>query len=102
VIERLGLENDYYAFTNGAGEGEDPDKFEPLLRPALSGQSVGVIQDNDAAGETGAQRWAEAIAEYAADVRIIRIPPVVFDCKVKDLRNFFNTDGTMFTDLLFQ
>jgi hypothetical protein len=101
MIDRLGLENDYYAFTNGAGESELPGKFEPLLRPALTGRSVGVIQDNDEAGATGALRWAESIAEYAADVRIVRLPPVVFDCPVKDLRDFFNTDGTTFTDLLF-
>jgi hypothetical protein len=101
AIERLGLEADYYAFTNGAGEGEHPDKFEPLLRPALTGQSVGVIQDNDEAGTKGAQRWAESLAEYAADVRIIRLPLVVFDCPTKDLRDFFSTDGTAFSDLLF-
>jgi len=89
TIERLGVESDYYAFTNGAGEGEEPGKFEALLRPALTGLSVGVIQDNDEAGESGALRWAESIAEYAADVRIVRLPSVIFDCPVKDLRDFF-------------
>ena len=71
------------------------------MRPALTGKSVGVIQDNDEAGESGALRWAESIAEYAADVRIVRLPPIIFDCPVKDLRDFFATDGTTFTDLLF-
>ena len=100
-IAALGLESDYYVFTNGAGEGELPGKFEALLRPALTGQTVGVIQDNDEAGESGALRWAESIAEYAADVRIIGLPEIVFDCSVKDLRDFFGVDGTAFTDLLF-
>ena len=100
-IAALGLENDYYAFTNGAGENELPDKFDALLRPALTGQAVGVIQDNDEPGETGALRWAEHIAEYAADVRVIRLPNIVFDCEVKDLRDFLAIDGTTFTDLLF-
>jgi len=109
MIARLGLDPDYYAFTNGAGENENPDKFDALLRPALEGKTVGIIQDNDVPkdgerftpGELGAQKWATAIAEYAANVRIIKLPPVVFDCEVKDLRDFFATDGTGFTDLLF-
>jgi hypothetical protein len=67
------LTDDFYAFTNGAGENEKPDKFESLLRPALEGKTVIVIQDNDEAGEAGALRWAESIAEYAADVRIVRL-----------------------------
>jgi hypothetical protein len=101
IIARLGLEADYYCFTNGAGENELPDKFEPLLKPALAGLSVGVIQDNDEVGEKGALRWGESIAEYAADVRIIKLPPVIFDCPVKDLRDFFAINGTTFTDLVF-
>ena len=101
MIERLGLADDYYAFTNGAGEGELPGKFEPLLRPALTGLAVGVIADNDEAGESGALRWAKALAEYAANVRIVYLPPVVFDCPVKDLRDFLAIDGTIFQDLLF-
>jgi hypothetical protein len=100
-IAALGLENDYYAFTNGAGENELPGKFDALLIPALTGQVVRVIQDNDSPGEAGALRWAEHFAEYAADVRIVGLPPVIFDCDVKDLRDFFNTDGTAFEDLLF-
>ena len=59
MIERLGLEADYYSFTNGAGEGELPGKFDALLRPALEGGTVGVIADNDEAGAAGALRWAE-------------------------------------------
>jgi hypothetical protein len=104
TIERLGLENDYYAFTNGAGEGEKLEKFEPLLRPALTGQVVGVIQDNDedaSKGATFARQRAEVIAKYATDVWIIQLPSVVFDNRIKDIRDFFNTDGTTFTDLLF-
>ena len=101
LIERLGLATDFYCFTNGAGENELPDKFDTLLRPALTGQVIGVVQDNDDAGAMGALRWAEYFAEYAADVRIIRIPPVIFDCDVKDIRDFFVIDGTTFTDLLF-
>jgi len=102
LIARLGLEADYYCFTNGCGENELPDKFEPLLRPALTGLSVGVVQDNDEAGATGALRWAESIAEYASNVQIIRLPKTVFDCTVKDLRDFLSIDGTTFTDVLFQ
>jgi len=101
VIERLGLDSDYYAFTNGAGEGERLEKFEALLRPALTGLSVGIIQDNDEVGAKHARQRAEVIAKYAADVRIVKLPPVIFDCPVKDLRDFLSIDGTTFTDLLF-
>ena len=101
MIERLGLADDYYAFTNGAGENELPGKFDPILRPALEGGAVGVIADNDEAGENGAQRWAEHLSTYAADVRIIRLPEIIFDCDVKDLRDFFAIDGTTFWDLPF-
>ena len=69
MISRLGFGNDYYAFTNGAGESEKPDKFEPLLRQALEGKTVVVIQDNDEAGEAGALRWAESFAGYAQAFR---------------------------------
>jgi hypothetical protein len=100
-IAAAGIDTDYYAFTTGGGETEHPDKFESILRPALSGQTVGVIQDNDEAGTTGAQRWAAHIAKYAADVRIIELPPVVFDHPVKDLRDFFASGSTL-SDLLFQ
>jgi len=101
-IAEAGLDADYIAFTSGAGESESPEKFVAILRPALTGQTVGVIQDNDEAGAKGAQRWAEHIAGYAADVRIVGFPEVVFDCPVKDLRDYFATDGTTLTDLLFQ
>jgi hypothetical protein len=73
VIAALDLEAYYYAFTNGAGENEKPDKFEPLLRPALTWQAVGIIADNDDVGTQGALRWAEHFSEYAADVRIVRV-----------------------------
>jgi len=101
-IAEAGLDADYTTFTSGAGENEHPEKFGIILRPALTGQTVGVIQDNDETGARGAQRWAEHIAEYAADVRIVRLPEIIFDCPVKDLRDFFATDGTTLTDLLFQ
>ena len=107
-ISRLGLEADYYTFTNGAGEMEKPDKFEPLLRPALERNTVVVIQDNDEAGEAGALRWAEAIAGYAQAVYIKKLPEVIFDYPIKDLRDFFamddslnENDTTFFQDLLY-
>jgi hypothetical protein len=101
-IAATGLQSDYYAFTSGAGETESPDKFESILCPALTRRTVGVIQDNDETGAKGARRWAEHFAKYAADVCVIELPPVIFDCPVKDLRDFFNTDGTTLNDLLFQ
>jgi lysophospholipase L1-like esterase len=101
LIAATGLADNYWCFTNGAGENERPDKFEPILRPALTGQTVGVIQDNDETGAEGAQRWAAHLAKYAADVCVIELPTVIFDCPVKDLRDFLATDGTTLNDLLF-
>ena len=90
------LEDDYYAFTNGAGEGENPDKFEPLLRPALEGISVAIIADNDKAGEAGARKWATFFVKFAKAVRVIQ-PPMERDGKqIKDLRDYIailNGDG---------
>jgi len=100
-IFESGLDADYFAFTSGGGETENPDKFDPILRPALTGQAVGIAQDNDEAGAKGSQRWAEHIAKYAADVFILELPKVIFDCPVKDLRDFFAMDGTTLTDLFF-
>lgn len=88
MITDNGLEADCYAFTNGAGEMENPDKFESILRPALEGKTVMVVQDNDATGEEGAVKWAKGLARYAADVRIVRLPQEWNGKSVKDLRDF--------------
>ena len=88
MITDNGLEADCYVFTNGAGEMENPDKFEPILRPALEGRAVMVIQDNDATGEEGAVKWATGLAGYAADVRIVRLPQEWNGKPIKDLRDF--------------
>ena len=88
LIVENGLEADYYGFTNACGETENPEKFEPILRPALEGQTVVVIQDNDTAGEAGARKWAKHLAKYAADVRIIKPPQEWQGKPIKDLRDF--------------
>ena len=88
LITENGLEADYYGFTNACGENENPEKFEPLLRPALEGQTVVVIQDNDTTGETGARRWARHFTKYATDVRIIKPPQERNGKSIKDLRDF--------------
>ena len=88
VIAENGLEADYYAFTNGAGEMENPDKFALILRPALEDQIVAVLQDNDEAGEAGAQKWAGHFAIFAKDVRIIP-PPQEFN----DFRDFLSASN---------
>ncbi|MCL2347655.1 MAG: DUF3987 domain-containing protein [Planctomycetaceae bacterium] len=87
VIVEAGHQDDYYAFTNGAGESEKPDKFDAILRPALEGRRVAVIADNDEAGEAGAQRWAEHLAIYAS-VRVIKLPTEWEGWPIKDFRNF--------------
>ena len=93
LINDDGLEGEHYVFTNGAGEGENPTKFDAILCPALEGQNVVVIADNDAAGEKGAQKWAGHLATYAKDVRIIR-PPQEWNGKtIKDVRNFVAAAG---------
>lgn len=99
-IREAGLESDFYAFTTAAGEGESPAKFDPLLRLALQGKTVAVIQDNDEAGIAGANRWAGHLAKYAADVRIVSLPQTVFDCPVKDVRDFLSLNGTSVDDLV--
>ena len=88
VIADNGLEANYYAFTNGAGEMENPEKFEPILRPALEGKTVMVLQDNDATGEEGAVKWAHGLAKYATDVRIVRLPQEWNGKPIKDFRDF--------------
>ena len=93
LIAENGLEADYYGFTNACGETENPEKFEPILRPALEGQTVVVIQDNDTTGEAGAKKWAKHFAKYATDVRIVR-PPQEWNGKpIKDLRDFVAASG---------
>ena len=87
TIAAVGLEDDYYAFTNGAGENENPEKFDSLLRPALEGQIVVVIADNDPAGEKGAKKWAGHMATYAKDVRIVHPPKEWNGESIKDLRD---------------
>ena len=91
--------NNYYCFSNTCGELERPDKFAPILRPALEGKTVGIIADSDSAGAIGSQRWAEHLATFVSDVRIIRLPKRVDDCPVKDLRDFVSLGGT-FQDIL--
>ena len=93
LIVDCGLDADYYVFTNGAGEGENPSKFDPALRPALEGQSVFVIADNDDAGVAGAQKWAGHLATYADDVRILHPPRTWDDKPIKDLRDFVASAG---------
>ena len=86
VIDEAGLNDKYYAFTNGAGEVENPEKFDSILRPALEGKTVAVIADNDETGEKGAKRWALEFAKYAKNVRIVRLPKEMFGCPVRVLR----------------
>ena len=88
VIAEAESEDDLYAFTNGAGEGEIPDKFESILRPALEDKTVVVIADNDDAGTKGAQKWAAFFAKFARSVRIIWLPEEVSGSPVKDLRDY--------------
>ena len=88
LIAESCFEADYYAFTNACGENENPGKFDPILCPALEGQTVAIIRDNDAAGEAGAKKWAKHLATYAADVRIICPPQEWNGTPIKDLRDF--------------
>ena len=94
-------QNYYFCFSNTCGELECPDKFDPLLRPALEGKTIGIIADSDSTGAIGSQRWAEHLATFASDVRIIRLPETVADCPVKDLRDFVSMGGTLHDILLF-
>jgi hypothetical protein len=100
LIAKAGLEADYYCFTNGAGEGEKLDKFDPLLRPALDGQAVCVIQDNDEVGKKAAMERARYFSQFAAEVRILSLPSERHDMPIKDLRDFVAIDGTL-DDLLY-
>jgi hypothetical protein len=63
--------------------------------------NVAVIADNDKAGSDGAKKWGEHLATFAADVRIIRLPENVFDCPVKDLRDFVRNGGALHDMLRF-
>ena len=103
AIAKARLEDGYYAFTTGGGESEKFEKFDSLLRSALEGKTIAVIVDNDEAGEKGAQARGKYLAQFAADVRLVRLPSECTiqgnDVKIKDLRDFLSA-GNTFEDLL--
>ena len=96
LIAQAGKVENCYCFTNGGGEGQRPSTFEVLLRPAIEGQTIIVIADNDVAGEKAAKKWANHFASYndysiqTTDVRILRFPK-----EYKDLRSYIASGKTL-------
>lgn len=63
------------------------------------GKIVNVIGDADDPGQEGARKFAEAISQYASDVRRVRLPFSVEKTQGKDVRDYLSEGGT-FTELL--
>lgn len=64
----------------------------------LAGKQVYVVPDCDQPGQTGCRRRAEAIAEVAARVTLVRLPFEITENHGKDLRDYLN-GGASFADL---
>ena len=80
---------------NSAGAMERADYGDVAM---FAGQRVFVVPDCDQPGQVGCRRRAEAIAEVAASVWLVRLPFEITENHGKDLRDFFN-GGATFADL---
>lgn len=81
---------------NSAGAMERAD-FEAVA--FLAGKRVVVVPDCDQPGQTGCRRRAEAIAEVASRVLLVRLPYEITENHGKDLRDYLCDEHTL-QDLL--
>lgn len=77
--------------SNCCGAGETPS---PPLLEILRGRVVYVCHDADKPGERGAETWSTAIAEFAREVRNVKLPYPVEVKHGKDMRDFVKEGGT--------
>jgi hypothetical protein len=85
------LRDRHVVLTNSGGCGEVPrDEFLDLL----AGRRVFVVGDADQPGQAGAAKWAAAIAETAAECRVVVLPYEVTENHGKDLRDWLAEGGT--------
>jgi len=82
------LRPSHIALTNAFGAGEKPHSE---LVEQLAGKIIVVVRDRDRVGQEGGQRWADAIAAGASEVRIVDPPERE---GVKDLRDWLQDGGT--------
>lgn len=71
------------------------EKPRAELLEVIRGKTIRVVGDLDAAGKAGAARWAEAIAELAADCRVVPLTAGPW----KDIRDWLNA-GHGYPELL--
>ena len=91
------LRHEHIVITNSGGCSEIPlDKFVKLL----TGKKVMVCHDADEPGQFGAERWAQKIAEYAAETRNVRLPYEIAEKQGRDLRDWLTTEGNGYGKLL--
>ena len=84
-----GLPDDHTAITNMSGANETPFRW---LMERLAEKSFYIVPDSDDPGEKGAAKWANAAAEFAREVRIVRIPEAD---GIKDLRDWLAAGHTL-------
>ena len=63
--------------------------LDESMDEVLRGRRVVIVPDNDAAGKAHAEQVVEALAEIAAEIRLISLPS-----GVKDVSEFFEAGGT--------
>lgn len=81
---------------NSNGSNEHPKEEHLEL---LEGKPVYVIHDADRPGETGAERWCQALVKRSPDVRQVRLPYEVAENHGRDLRDWI-LEGHGYADLL--
>jgi hypothetical protein len=62
---------DNRVLTNSAGAIEHP---RPEFLRGLAGRKVIVVPDCDEPGQTGGKRWATMMAQFADEVRLVKLP----------------------------
>jgi hypothetical protein len=72
---------------------------DPACVKMLAGKVVYVVGDCDTAGQAGAERWCDALAGVAREVRNVVLPYPATDDHGKDVRDYLN-DGRTYEDLL--
>ena len=97
ALVTAGLPDGQIALSGAHGAGE---KFERWMLESLRGKTIYICHDRDVPGEEGAAAKAKAVAEYAAEVRIVNLPYPRTPDHGHDLREFLGKDGKTVAELL--
>lgn len=85
------LQPGHAVITNSGGAAASPEQL-PLSM--FRGKQVRVIGDADKAGQSGAERFAQAFAAAGATAQLVRLPYAVTDSHGRDLRDWLNEGHT--------